>query len=158
MTSSGLKLNNAELWGGVIWLVLGLFIIDRGLTLEIGTVNAPGMGFAMFWIGLLMCGLAARIVIGSLIDEGASVASLWQGTRWIKTLIVIGCLLVYSLTFSMLGFLLTTIPLMLILLRVIDPVRWELALPLGVGMPLLVWWLLQRLLSIQLPSGIFEIG
>ncbi|HEU0081702.1 MAG TPA: tripartite tricarboxylate transporter TctB family protein, partial [Bradyrhizobium sp.] len=57
-----------------------------------------------------------------------------------------------------LGFLLSAIPLMVLLLRVIDPVRWSLTIPLAVLTPLGVWWVLKRALLIQLPSGIFEIG
>jgi putative tricarboxylic transport membrane protein len=37
-------------------------------------------------------------------------------------------------------------------------VRWTLAIPIAVLTPLGVWWVLKRLLLIQLPSGIFEIG
>ena len=48
--------------------------------------------------------------------------------------------------------------LLLLLLRVVDPVRWTLAIPIGVLAPLGVWWVLKRLLLIQLPSGIFGIG
>ena len=47
---------------------------------------------------------------------------------------------------------------MLLLLRVIDPVRWTLAIPLAVLAPVGVWWVLKRGLLIQLPSGMFEIG
>ena len=47
---------------------------------------------------------------------------------------------------------------MLLLLRLIDPVRWTLAIPIAVLAPLGVWWVLKRLLLIQLPSGIFGIG
>jgi putative tricarboxylic transport membrane protein len=47
---------------------------------------------------------------------------------------------------------------MLILLRAIEPVPWRLAIPIGVMAPIIVWWVLQRALLIQLPSGMFEIG
>jgi putative tricarboxylic transport membrane protein len=47
---------------------------------------------------------------------------------------------------------------MMLLLRAIDPVRWSLTIPLAILAPLGVWWVLKRLLLIQLPSGIFEIG
>jgi putative tricarboxylic transport membrane protein len=158
MTVTGLHWRNAELWGGVIWLALGLFVIDQAYKLEIGTVNAPGMGFAMLWIGLLICALSFGIAVKALASGGPSLASLWQGTRWMRTLVVIAALVIYSFAFSRLGFLVSTIPLMLVLLRAVDPVRWSIAVPLGVGMPILIWWLLKRLLAIQLPNGMFEIG
>ena len=57
-----------------------------------------------------------------------------------------------------LGFLLSAIPLMLLLLRAVDPVRWTLAVPIAVLVPLGAWWVLKHVLLIQLPSGVFEIG
>jgi putative tricarboxylic transport membrane protein len=71
---------------------------------------------------------------------------------------VIATFTLYAILFSRLGFLLATVPLMLILLRAIDPVRWTLALPLSLGMPLLIWWVLKEYLQIQLPNGWFEVG
>jgi putative tricarboxylic transport membrane protein len=47
---------------------------------------------------------------------------------------------------------------MVLLLRLIDPVRWSLTIPIAVLLPLGMWWVLKHLLLIQLPSGIFEIG
>jgi putative tricarboxylic transport membrane protein len=158
MKSSGLRINNAELWGGVIWFALGVFVIEQGRRLGLGSVNQPGMGFTMFWIGLVMSGLALGIAAHAIKTEGPSVRSLWSGTRWKKTLIVIATFLLYAILFSRLGFLLSTIPLMLVLLRAVDPVRWVLAIPLAFGMPLLIWWVLKQLLQIQLPNGWFEIG
>ena len=51
-----------------------------------------------------------------------------------------------------------SIPLMLLLMRLIDPVRWELAIPISILVPAGMWWLLKHALGIQLPSGMFEIG
>ncbi len=158
MRSSGLRVSNAELWGGAIWFAISLFVIEQARRLELGTINEPGMGFMMFWIGLFMAGLSLTIAAQSLKNDGPSVGSLWAGTRWPKTLVVIATFIAYAFAFSRLGFLLSTIPLMLILLRAIDPVRWVLAIPIGFGAPVLIWWVLKSLLQIQLPSGLFEIG
>ncbi len=158
MKSSGLRINNAELWGGTIWFAISLFVLEQGRRLGIGSVNEPGMGAMLFWIGLVMAGLSLAVAVQAIRHEGPSVRSLWAGTRWTKTLIVIVSFLLYAIAFSRLGFLLSTIPLMLVLLRAIDPVRWTLALPLALGTPLFVWWVLKALLQIQLPSGWFEIG
>ena len=158
MKSSGLRINNAELWGGTIWFAISLFVLEQGRSLGHGTVNQPGMGFMMFWLGLVMAGLSLVVALQAIKSEGPSVRSLWAGTRWQKTLIVIATFVVYAYAFTRLGFLLSTIPLMLVLLRAIDPVRWTVAIPLSLGAPLLVWWVLQRLLQIQLPTGMFEIG
>jgi len=158
MKTSGVRINNAELWGGVIWFAISLFVLEQGRGLGHGTVNAPGMGFMMFWLGLVMAALSLTVALQAIRSEGPTVASLWAGSRWAKTLIVIVSFAVYAYAFTQLGFLLSTIPLMLVLLRAIDPVRWAIAVPLAIGAPLLIWWVLERVLQIQLPTGMFEIG
>ena len=71
---------------------------------------------------------------------------------------IIACLVVFCFALEPLGFLLSSIPLMLLLLRAIEPVRWPLAIPLAVLAPLGMWWVLKRLLLIQLPTGMFDLG
>lgn len=157
-THPKLRLNNSELWGGLVGLALGIFVIWAGLKLKIGNINDPGSGFVLFYTGLLMCVFAFTIIVSAVTEGGPTVASLWAGTRWTKPLVVIVCLAAFAFLFEPLGFLLGSIPLLLLLLRVIDPVRWTLAIPIALLVPLGVWWVLKRALLIQLPSGIFGIG
>ena len=157
-THSHLKLNNSELWGGLIGLALGIFVIRSGIKLKLGSINDPGSGYVLFYTGILMCLFALTIILAAVTESGPSFASRWEGARWTRPLILIACLTAFSFALEPLGFLLSAIPLMLLLLRAIDPVRWRLALPLAVLAPLGVWWVLKHALLIQLPSGIFEIG
>ena len=152
------RLNNSELWGGLIGLALGGFVIWSGLKLKLGTINDPGAGFVLFYTGILMCLFAASIMTAALTEGGSTFGSRWENTRWTKPLLVIVCLIAFSFALDPLGFLLSSIPLMLLLLRLVDPVRWPLAIPIALLVPLGMWWVLKRLLLIQLPSGIFEIG
>ncbi|MET0722160.1 MAG: tripartite tricarboxylate transporter TctB family protein [Tardiphaga sp.] len=152
------RLNNSELWTGILGLALGIFVIRSGMHLKLGTINDPGSGYVLFYTGILMCLFAASIVVTAVTEGGPTFASRWDGARWMKPVVIIAALVVYSVALDQLGFLVSTIPLMLLLLRAIDPVRWTLAVPLAVLAPLGVWWVLKRGLLIQLPSGIFEIG
>ncbi len=157
-TNVKLRLNNSELWGGLIGLALGLFVIWSGLKLKLGTINDPGSGYVLFYTGILMCMFATTIIIAALTEGGPTFGSRWKDARWSKPLLVIACLTAFAFALDTVGFLLSAIPLMLLLLRVIDPVRWSLTIPIGLLAPLGVWWVLKHLLLIQLPSGIFEIG
>jgi putative tricarboxylic transport membrane protein len=112
----------------------------------------------LFYTGILMCVFAATIIIAAVTEGGPTFGSRWKDTRWTKPLLVIACLIAFSFSLDTFGFLLSTIPLMVLLLRVIDPVRWSLTIPIALLAPIGVWWVLKRLLLIQLPSGIFEIG
>jgi putative tricarboxylic transport membrane protein len=153
-----LRFNNSELWGGLIGLALGGFVIWSGLKLKLGTINDPGSGYVLFYTGILMCVFAASIIVAAITEGAASFGSRWQDTRWSKPLLLIACLAAFSFALEPLGFLLSVIPLMLLLLRLIDPVRWPLAIAIAILAPLGMWWVLKHLLAIQLPSGIFEIG
>lgn len=157
-TNVKFRLNNSELWGGLIGLALGGFVIWSGLKLKLGTVNDPGSGFVLFYTGILMCLFAAAIIIAALTEGGPTFGSRWENTRWTKPAIVIALLTVFAFSLNTFGFLLSSIPLMVLLLRLIDPVRWQLAIPIALLVPIGMWWVLKRLLLIQLPSGIFEIG
>ena len=157
-TGVGFKPNNSELWGGLIGLALGIFVIRSGITLKLGSINDPGSGYVLFYTGILMCLFALTIMFAAVTEGGPSFGSRWEGARWTRPLIVIACLIVFSLALEPLGFLLSAIPLMLLLLRAVDPVRWTLAVPIAVLTPLGAWWVLKHVLLIQLPSGVFEIG
>src|SRR6201991_1862687 len=157
-TNPRLKLNNSELWGGLIGLGLGIFVIRSGVKLKIGTINDPGSGYVLFYTGVLMCVFAITIIAAAVTEGGATFGAPWEGGRWTKPLLVIACLVAFSFALNQVGFLLSAIPLMLLLLRVVDPVRWTLAIPIAVLAPLGVWWVLEHVLLIRLPSGIFEIG
>ena len=153
-----LRLNNSEIWGGVIGFALGVFVIWSGIKLKIGTINDPGSGYVPFYTGILMCIFSIAIIYAALKYGGPTFKSLWAGTRWTKPVLVIACLVIFSLLLDRVGFLLSAIPLMFVLLRVVDPVRWVLTIPIAILTPLGAWWVLKHLLHIQLPAGIFEIG
>ena len=152
------RLNNSELWTGLLGLALGAFVIWSGLKLKLGTINDPGSGYVLFYTGILMCLFAASISIAAVTEGGPTFGSRWDDARWTKPVVIIASLIAYSFALDQLGFLIATIPLLLLLLRAIDPVRWTLAIPLAILAPLGVWWVLKHALLIQLPSGIFEIG
>ncbi|AWM03979.1 tripartite tricarboxylate transporter TctB family protein [Bradyrhizobium amphicarpaeae] len=157
-TNVKLRLSNSELWGGLIGLALGGFVIWSGMKLKLGTINDPGSGYVLFYTGILMCVFAGTIIVSAVTEGAPTLASRWENVRWSKPLLLIACLVAFSVALEPLGFLLSSIPLMLLLLRLIDPVRWTLAIPIAVLAPTGMWWVLKRLLLIQLPSGLFGIG
>jgi putative tricarboxylic transport membrane protein len=151
-------LTSAELWAALFWLGLGMFVVWAGRDLGTGTVAAPGSGFLPFWAGLLMCAFALAVLWSAITKGGASVASLWVDVRWGSVVFMIASLAVYAALLDVLGFLLATIPLLLVLLRGVDPVRWRTAIPIALLSTVAVWWVLKRALLIQLPTGMFDIG
>ncbi|NNM74594.1 tripartite tricarboxylate transporter TctB family protein [Enterovirga aerilata] len=144
---------NAQAVAAAFWLSLAAFLIVAGRDLGIGSASEPGSGFLVFWGGVLIALFAAGMAVESVRGAPESLASLWKGARADRVLIVSAALAAYAVSLTTLGFLLATPPLMLVLLRVVDPVPWRQAVPIALGATLVVWWVLARLLAIQLPAG-----
>jgi putative tricarboxylic transport membrane protein len=149
---------NAHALGALVWLAFGVFIVWAGRDLGIGTVTDPGPGFLFAVAGALIVLFAVSIGIGALGPSAVTLGSLWADTRWRTVLVVVVALIAYASLIGTIGFLMATLPLMLALLRFVDPVRWSIALPLAFGATFGVWWLVERLLGVQLPKAVFEFG
>ena len=74
-TNVKLRLSNSELWGGLIGLALGGFVIWSGLKLRLGTINDPGSGYVLFYTGILMCVFAGAIIVSAIREGGPTLAS-----------------------------------------------------------------------------------
>jgi putative tricarboxylic transport membrane protein len=152
------KADNTEFWSGLAALGLSVYVVYMGYQLKLGTINDPGSGYVMFYAGLLMIVFSLIILYSSIKDGGPTFLSHWRDVLWTKPLMVIALLLAFTLVFETLGFLISTMVLLIALLRVIDPVPWVRAIPIAILTPLLFWYVLQKLLLIQLPSGVLGIG
>ena len=145
---------NAQIWGALFWLAIALFVVWSGRDLGLGRLQEPGSGFALFWIGIIMSALAVTTLVEAVTKGSESLASLWRGTRWGKVLLVVALLLVFGFFFETLGFIVCALGLLLTLMLFVDPVRLWLALPVAFGATFGVWYVLVKVLRIQLPSGI----
>lgn len=144
----------AEVWGGLFWFVLGAFVVWQGYKLELGKVSDPGSGFAFFWLGILMSGLALAVLFSAVKSQGPTLASLWTGTRYGRVIFVVVLLLGFGFLFEPLGFIPCTLVMLLSLMLFVDPVRWWLAVLISFGATFGVWWALTKWLLIQLPAGV----
>lgn len=153
-----MKIDNTELWSGLVGLALSVFVVWSGYSLKLGSINDPGSGYVMFYAGLLMILFSLITLYGAVKEGGPTFLSLWRDVLWTKPLMVIALLIAFTFVFELLGFLASTMLLLIALLRVIDPVRWSRAIPIAVLVPFVAWYVLDKLLLIQLPAGIFRIG
>lgn len=153
-----MRIDNTELWSGLVALALSLFVVWSGIDMGMGSITDPGSGYVLVYAGLLMILFSAIMLYSAVKDGGPTFLSLWRDVLWTKPLMVIVLLIAFTLVFETLGFLISTTILLLVLLRVIDPVPWVRAVTIAVLVPLVCWYVLVKLLLIQLPSGVFQIG
>lgn len=141
---------------GLFWLALGAGAAHAGWALGLGTLRDPGPGFLLFGIGLIMVGLSAGVVAAAARAAApAAGPGLWAGTRWPKVVLVLSALLVYAWAFERLGFILSTILLMIFLFKAVEPQRWWIAIGGGVVTALLAYVVFGLWLKAQLPKGVF---
>ena len=81
------------------------------------------------------------------------VKDLWQTRNWPTMLMVMGALVLYTLLFQVLGFLLDTFWLIAFLLRVMQPMNWKKVMAGAVLASGAAYLIFQVWLKAQLPAG-----
>ncbi len=150
----GSLLRNSQMWGGLFWLAVGLFVAYHGYELGLGQTREPGSGFAIFWLGLITAAFSLSIIFSAITEGSEDLASLWHDTRWGRVLLIVLLLLIFGFLFDWIGFQLCSLALLLVLMRFVDPVPWPTALIVSFGATFGVWYVLSKMLLIQLPNGL----
>jgi putative tricarboxylic transport membrane protein len=146
-------LRRAEFWGGLFWLAVGAFVTWQGWLLELGTLREPGSGFVFFWLGLLISAFSISIAFAGIRGQGPLLGDLWRGARWRNVLLVVVALIAFGFLFERLGFVVCSLALLLFLMSFVDPVPARLSIPISVVAAVGVWYVLEKVLLVQLPNG-----
>jgi putative tricarboxylic transport membrane protein len=143
-----------DVGSGLFWLAAGAFVAWTGWDLELGSVNDPGSGFMLFWVGLIVMALAAAVVVGGL--RGGAEAPAWAGARWSKVVLLVAALAVYAWLLPRAGFIATTTVVMIALFKFVEPQRWSVAIGGAIASALIAYVVFKVWLGAQLPAG--ELG
>ena len=153
-------MGRADQFSSLFWFVLGLVILFLSYHLGLGTLTSPGPGFLPFWCALILSALSLGVFFHRLLihsgGEPQKIRELWGGVRWLRGVFVVLALLGYTLVFSSLGYLLSTLALLLFLFKTIEPQRWTVAIGGAVLASLISFVVFALWLDVQLPRGILE--
>ena len=149
-----------DILSSVFWLGLGAAVAYGGYDLELGTLHDPGSGFMFFWVGVIMAGLSLSILIRALRsrEPRGKEPSLRTEFPLARTLPVLAALFLYAYFFAQLGFILSTIPLLVFLFKAVEPQKWSWAVLGAVLSTLTAYGVFQVWLGSQLPKGLLGIG
>jgi len=136
-------------------MAVGLGVCWGGYDLDLGTLHDPGSGFMFFWVGLIMIGLSLSVLLGALRmkPDPQGLRHLWEEIRWRKILSVLLALFLYGYVFTRVGFILSTIPLLIFLFKAVEPQKWSWAVLGAVLSTLTAYGVFQLWLGSQLPRG-----
>lgn len=147
-------MKNNDQRSGLFWLIIGLAIAVYSGKYGLGTLSSPGPGFLPFLSGLAMAGLALVVFSQQFSQKGREkIKDLWRQRNWPTMLMVMGALILYTLLFKLLGFLLDTFLLIAFLLRVMEPMSWRKVLAGAVFAAGGAYLIFQLWLEAQLPTG-----
>jgi hypothetical protein len=147
-------MKNNDQRSSLFWLAAGLAIAFYSEKYGLGSFSSPGPGFLPFLTGLVIAGLAVVVFLQQLSKSSRErMTDLWRQGRWPTVLTVMGALVLYTLLFQFLGFLLDTVWLIAFLLRVMEPMSWKKCLIGAVGAGGGSYLIFQLWLKAQLPAG-----
>lgn len=151
----------AELLMAIIMGVFSVYLMWKSAELEIGWVRGegPGGGAWPFWLsaGMLICCAATlirwflRITPQSRSDE-----LFMDGTTWQIFAVTAGSLAVALGLVHVIGMYFALMVFLLFYLRVVGSHSWKVTLPLGLLLPVGLFFFFEGLLKIILPKGYAE--
>jgi hypothetical protein len=147
-------LNHDQVSSGLFFLA-GLGICAYSLTYKLGTLAAPASGLMPFLSGAVICLLAAiGFVHGTLARRrGAAWRPILAGVAWHRGLLTLLALLAFLFLLKPLGFALTTVLFVGVLLKTILPQRWPVVIAVSVLTAALSYLVFEVWLKAQLPTG-----
>lgn len=143
----------------IFWLFVGAWICYQGYDTGLGSLHEPGSGFLIFWAGIVMTVLSIIILTQALLKkkDRAGTKMNWASIRRGKIFLVSASLFAYGYALIPLGFVFTTILLLLFLCKIIEPQRWSVSIGVSLISTLCVYVVFQLWLGIQLPRGILSL-
>jgi putative tricarboxylic transport membrane protein len=138
----------------MLLIALGAYVAWEAWEWPYMTKDGPGPGFFPLWIGILLVGLAALLIVLQVADASAGKPvekTNWAGTR--PALVGWGALGVAALLLEPAGFVASYLFLSVVLLRVIFRRSWASTVLVSVVSTACFWGLFVKLLEVRLPVG-----
>lgn len=140
----------------LIWIAFAFVVCLGGLRLGFGSFHSPQAGFMPFLAGLLLGILAIADLLQGFLhkwERDKSDKVIWADIHWGKLLITLGVLILYTVLFSTLGFIIATFLLLLFLYQVMERRCWATVLVAAVVTTGLFYLAFKVGLDSQLPRG-----
>lgn len=144
-------MRRADVAAALVWLAAGVGVASAGWELELGSLQDPGSGFLLFWVGVLTSVLALAVLVGAVRAPAGAPAPPVGGRRRLKVVLVVGALFAYGWALPSLGFVVATTLLLVFLFKAVEPQPWWVAVGGAVASTLVAWVVFHVWLGAQLP-------
>lgn len=151
-------MRGADVLSASLWALVGLYFVYAGWDLGLGVLHDPGSGFMIFWVGLAMAGLSAGVLVAGWRGAGERLRDLWSGANIGRNVRFVLALCVYAVLLPWLGFIVSTILLLIVLFRALQRQAWWVTAIWAVVPTAVCVVVFRNWFGIQLPAGVFGIG
>ena len=140
-----------DIVAGFFGSFIGVAVMIGANRLRLGTPSEPQPGFFPFAAGGVLIVLCVVLLLQAFSGRGQGSESF--GELWRPAILGIS-LLVYSVVLESLGYIIATIILSVVVLRILDTKTWLKLAGISLVLSLGTYFLFDRLLDVSLPSGI----
>jgi putative tricarboxylic transport membrane protein len=134
-------------------ILIGAAVMAGAARLRLGTPSEPQPGFFPFVSGVVLIVLCMILLLQALSGRGQGTEAF--GELWRPGILMTG-LLIYSVVLDDLGYILATIILSAVVLRVLDTKAWLKLAGISLLLSIGTYFLFDRLLNVSLPGGILS--
>jgi putative tricarboxylic transport membrane protein len=143
---------NADRVSGSVLFLFALAVIWQASKFPFGTISAPDSGFLPLSFAITLALLSALVVLRTWLPQTAATEMpSWGGAGRVVTAVV--TLAVYASVVDWLGYLISTLLVMLLLLRGIERTGWGMSL-LITCISVVISYVMFRQLGVALPQGV----
>jgi putative tricarboxylic transport membrane protein len=151
-------MRRADAASAVFWMAVGAGVVYAGYDLGLGSVQDPGAGFILFWVGLGILALAVAVLVAAATSAPAGAEATPARGRPVKVALVLLALVAYAYALPHLGFVLTTTLVLIFLFKIVEPQSWSVAIGGALASAVMAYVLFKVWLGAQLPAGPFGLG
>ncbi len=160
----GKKIINRNNAIGLFFALLSLYVIFSTFSsMSIWEQSVPEEGFLPFFLGCILLGLSLILMSdgfrkekGKMLGEGKESGDIGKRINRRKVALYFIAIWFYSLTFGLLGFLLSTEISLIFILKWIERESWKMTLLIAFGSSIISYLLFDQLLGVILPLGPLE--
>ncbi|MFM9847828.1 MAG: tripartite tricarboxylate transporter TctB family protein [Hyphomicrobiaceae bacterium] len=135
----------------LLWIVLGLAIASLSSRYTLIDTAGPGGGFLPLATGLIIAVCGLFLMFSSVDAESEN----WPAVSvWLRMAAIVAGLAAIAIVMPYLGFILTVVPVMILLMQAVERQSWMTVLLVSIVSTFAVYFLFTRLLGTALPRGL----
>ena len=144
---------NGDMWAGFFFAFFGIAVVIGSLGLPLGTPLDPQPGFFPLLAGVFLSGLSIIHLIRAFLKKSGPMQAF--GTVWRPAFLIAG-LFIYTFILDPVGYVIATIFLSVIILRILESKSWWKLVTISVAASIGTYVLFDRIMGVTLPLGILK--